>query len=89
MKCCEEVIVTLRLPWLEQELDMELPSFMPMKELTGKLLETFRLMMPDGFVGVRNIGLIHERRQLENEETLGRAGVWDGSVLTILRIRGE
>lgn len=89
MKCCEEVIVTLKMPWLGQELDMELPCFMPMKELTGKLLETLRLMMPDTFMGVKSIGLTSTKGLLKEEESLGTAGLWDGSVITVVKNRGE
>ena len=89
MRCSEEVIVTLRFPWIEQDIDMELPSFMEMKELTGKLLETLRLMMPETFVKVKSISLKGRAGILQENETLAGMGLWDGSVITVVRNKGE
>lgn len=89
MRCSEEVIVTLRFPWIEQDIDMELPCFMEMRELTEKLLETLRLMMPETFVKVKSISLKGREGILQEKETLAGMGLWDGSVITVVRNRGE
>ena len=89
MKCFEEVIVTLRFPWIEQDIDMQLPSFMPMEELTVKLLETLRLMMPETFVKVKSISLKGVKGVLYGQDTLAGAGIWDGSIVTVEKNRGE
>lgn len=77
MRPCENVIVTIQ---LEQEtIDMELPIFLPIKELTQKLEETFRVMRPSW--GFKHIILGCNGRPLNPKMDLAHYGIWDGSIL--------
>ena len=81
MKCCEQVIVTVRLRPSGRELDMELPAFMPVRELEDRLLETLREMDPLHYGRMARVSFRWNDRALEPESTLAQAGIWDGSVL--------
>lgn len=80
MRPCENVIVTV---WLNREcMDMELPAFLPIRELAKRMDETFRTMFPH-LEGARDhLVLLHDGKHLDERSTLASCGVWDGSVLT-------
>lgn len=80
MKCLEEVIVTLRLPGGGGSLDLELPAFMPVRELIPRLTEILRTVSP-AFPAADGAGLSAGGRALSPEDTLAAAGVWDGGIL--------
>ena len=83
MKCCEEVMVTLRFAPQGRCLEMELPAFLPVGELEKKLIETLITMDPARYGGTQEVVLQTEGKRLEDETTLAQAGVWDGSVLDV------
>jgi len=86
MRPCENVIVTLRLG--REELDMELPTFLPIYELKGKIQETICVIYPDIWRAETTIELIHNDRMLVGEDTLASCGIWDGSILECVLKRG-
>lgn len=88
MKCCENVILTLRLAPSGKELDMELPAFLPVENLCDRLLETLRVLSPAGFECAA-LSLQHNGRTLEGAATLASAGLWDGSMVEIIAKGGE
>ena len=81
MKCCEDVIVTVRLQPGGGSLDMELPAFMPMEELEQRFLETLRVMDPLHYGRMNTAHFKMKDRALTGDLTLAGAGVWDGSIL--------
>ena len=81
MKCNEDVLVTLRIMPGGKELDMELPAFLPAKELEQRLLEVLSEMDPLHWGGASAVGICKGQRRLEGDMTLAEAGVWDGSIL--------
>lgn len=81
MKCCENVIVTLRLHPGDRSLDMELPAFLPVDQLEQRFLETVREMDPLHYGTMSAVAFRRNGRQLTGEMTLAKAGVWDGAVL--------
>ena len=81
MKCCEDVIVTLRLRPGGRELDMELPAFMEIGELEDQFLNTVREMDPLHYGRMTQVKFRWKDRQLAPDTTLAQAGIWDGSVL--------
>lgn len=81
MKCCDNVLVTLRFEAQGRSLDMELPAFLPLTELERRLLETLGEMDPVRFGSAQGVALKQEGRVLDGAVTLAQAGVWDGSVL--------
>ena len=80
----ENVIVTVCVG--EKRLDMELPAFLNVRELTAKIDETLRSMPGQLTPGLRCAGLTCRGERLGPEDTLARRGIWDGSeVACILR----
>ena len=78
MRPCENVIVSIQ---LEKEIfDMELPTFLPIKELNYKLEETFRVMRPSNQT-YGHISLSHNGKNLDPQKNLAHYGIWDGSIL--------
>lgn len=66
------------------EADMELPEKIPLSDLAPQLLENLKAMAPQHFSGREQIRVKFRDRLLEENETLERAYVWDGSVLCIV-----
>lgn len=83
MPSFDNVIVTALLPFGEAQLDLELPAFYPVQDLTPKLLETLKLMQPQFYTGIQDLALIWRDQQLRGGDTLASVGVWDGSILNI------
>lgn len=81
MKCCENVIVTVRLHPGDRSLDMELPSFLPVSQLGEKFLETVQEMDPLHYGTVSTVIFRRNSHELDGEMTLAQAGIWDGAVL--------
>lgn len=80
MRPCENVIVTII--FKNRNLDMELPTFSSIKELTDKLEETLDLMN----AGYNRFGekliLLCEGDKLPEDATLASCGIWDGSIIS-------
>lgn len=80
----DRVIVTV-VPSEQCSIDMELPAFMPISELSVKLLETISVLYPDKWDNADEIKLLFMGRPLRNNTTLASNGVWDGAYLKIER----
>lgn len=86
MRVCETVIVTVRL--MNRAFDMELPTFLSIKELIEKIDETLHSMPASIAPDMHCVGLVYEGKQLESERTLANYGIWDGSFVDCL-LNGE
>lgn len=85
MRPCENVIVTVKFG--KETLDMELPTFLPIKELTQRLEETFRVMKPNA----QNLSYIElgcNGRIFDKEKNLAYYGIWDGSIIECRFVKG-
>lgn len=84
MRCseCENVIVTVRNQPGARELDMELPAFLPVAELTQHFLETMQEFDPAHFMGMTAVTFqTTGGQELSGEQTLAGVGIWDGAIL--------
>ena len=81
MKPCENVIVTLTGGTGGPEYDLELPAFLDICQLRGKLAETLRAMDPRLLPPGQELQLQYGGRTLADDSCLAGAGVWDGSRL--------
>ena len=77
------VIVTVREPIRQTELDLEMPAFVPICRLRGELLEALHTLRPQQWLSVSAIELLDGERVLADGETLASLGLWDGSILTV------
>ena len=64
--------------------DMELPSTLPISELSKKLLEALRSMPESEFNSWTSCRFECNNRILNDSDTLLKAGVFDGSRLVLL-----
>lgn len=83
MKCCENVIVTVRIHPGGAALDMEMPAFLAVRELETHFLETVHEMDPLHYSTVSTAAFRSGDRLLEADTTLAGAGVWDGAILDV------
>lgn len=81
MKCCEDVILTVRLHPGGRSLDMELPAFLPVEKLEQRFLEVMREMDPMHYGAMSAVSFRKNDRALEGDATLAKAGLWDGGFL--------
>jgi len=67
--------------------DMDIPCKEPLKNLKGKLLEILCVLDDRLFRSWQDIRFYNEKTnvQLDPEETLEEAEVWDGSILIITK----
>ena len=79
MKVFDNVIVTVVLP--RESLDMELPAFLPVEELSAKLAESLRAYRPEQYGTVFRLQLSSGDVPLQPEDTLASRGIWAGAVL--------
>ena len=79
MLSCENVIVSVSLN--NEMFDMELPAFLPLKEVRTKIEETLRTMRPDLLRARLGIILTLDGKVLDEERCLAHYGAWDGSNL--------
>lgn len=77
MQACENVIVTIQLK--QEEIDMELPAFLSIKELQNKLDETIRVMAPRLAGEPGSLSLTYNGHLLDENHHLAFYGIWDGS----------
>ncbi len=66
-------------------IDMELPAFIPIGELSVKILETISVLYPDKWNNSDEIKLRFMGQPLRNDTTLASNGVWDGAYLGVVR----
>ena len=79
MKARQNVIVTLRMG--HEDMDMELPAFLPIAELKVSILQTLRTLYPRSYSGCKAITLRSNGMILSPTQTLASLGIWDGAIL--------
>jgi len=81
----DRVIVTVKLDNETTEQDLELPAYMPARDLAQMIM---RVLSQGSTLtetsGSYKINAHPPGRVLEDNETLAEAGVWDGSYITIV-----
>ena len=80
----EKIIATVVLN-KRHSVDMELPAFLPVSQLSDKVLETLKILAPREFGHVQEIRLAVQGRSLNPQSTLASVGVWDGAILEVIR----
>lgn len=68
--------------------DLELPSTVTVDKLKDDIVEALNGYNPDLFLNIASTALFCNRigRQLNNDETLESAGVWNGDYITLLEV---
>ena len=81
----DSVIITLRTTDDSFSVDLDIPCKEPLKSLKGKLLEILCMLDNRIFNSWRDIRLYNEKtgKQINPDETLEEAEIWDGSILLI------
>ena len=79
MKVCQSIIVTLIIG--SKKLDMELPAFLPITDVSARILETLRALYPQAYGGCTAICLRECGTTLAGNRTLASYGIWDGTIL--------
>lgn len=84
----DRVIVTVRCQDSRQLYDIEMPANIPANKLAVKIKElvesvdiNFTDSEYDYKINVEGLG-----RDLENDESLAEAGVWDGSIINLIKV---
>lgn len=72
MKACQNVIVTLTIG--DEQLDVELPAFLPVAEVNARVLEMLRALYPQVYGSCTAIRLYDQGRPLRSPERLRPAG---------------
>lgn len=83
MKSCEQVIVTLKFEY--QDIDMELPTFLPWKFLQQKILDCLIENESRQYASYSSLIALHANSPLKSTDTLASRGIWDGSILVCTR----
>lgn len=73
----------------QRTVDMELPVFMPIGELSEKILETLSVLYPNLWSNADKIRLRFFGQGLREDTTLAENGVWDGAFLEVERGKGK
>lgn len=81
----ETFIVTITEKSSGIEIDLEIPSQLDFALFKGKLLEILRGFEPHTFLSWRNIGLLHNKNELLENDSLSDISAFDGSVLEVIR----
>ena len=77
-------IITMRIPSLAWQLDMELPVKVRIDELCGKILNTLKKYDPDTFQSISGISLQWNEKILNKGMSLSDYQIWDGNMLEIV-----
>ena len=80
----DRIIATVALP-NQRPVDMELPAFMPIGELSEKILETLSVLYPNLWSNTNKIRLRFFGQSLGEDTTLAENGIWDGAILEVER----
>ena len=78
-----KVIISLKDTTLDYSSDVELPSEMPIKDLSTGLIRLLRTYEPRKYAGCTSVDLWFGDEKLKDEQTLASIGAWDGSELTL------
>ena len=76
-------IVTVQCAAQNFETDMALPAGLPVREMRGKVLNVLKALDEEKFQGWQICRLQSGYRFLSDEETLARAGIFDGGRLNV------
>ena len=68
------------------EEDMELPSGMPVSELSRQILMILKEIHEDIFSAWGSCRLMSNNKFLNGDDTLLKAGVFDGSIITVREV---
>ena len=68
------------------EEDMELPSGMPVSELCRQILMILKEIHEDIFSAWGSCRLVSNNKLLNGDDTLAKAGVFDGSIITVQEV---
>lgn len=79
MKACQNVIVTLTIG--DEQLDVELPAFLPVAEVNARVLEMLRALYPQVYGSCTAIRLYDQGAPIAESRTLASCGIWDGASL--------
>ena len=79
----DSIIVTIRVPSLGEEFDLEIPAEASIKGLIGMLVSTMGLDPGDGQISPWKATVEPGSRVLKRNDTLLDAGVVDGNILVI------
>ena len=77
MKACQNVIVTLTIG--DEQLDVELPAFLPVAEVNARVLEMLRALYPQVYGSCTAIRLYDQGAPIAESRTLASCGIWDGA----------
>jgi len=82
----ERVIITIKIENIDEEYDFDIPSDITSKILIEKLIRIFSVKSIALSKTLRYVLKIDfQNRILKANETLNEAGVWDGSILTLIK----
>jgi len=84
MKSCENMIVSIQIG--RELIDMELPAFMPVGELSRKVAQTLNYMDPVKYAGLNALALYLDETRLPEQKTLAGCGIWDGRILRAKKV---
>ena len=76
---CQNVIVTLTIG--DEQLDVELPAFLPVAEVNARVLEMLRALYPQVYGSCTAIRLYDQGAPIAESRTLASCGIWDGASL--------
>ena len=79
MKACQNVIVTLTIG--DEQLDVELPAFLPVAEVNARVLEMLRALYQQVYGSCTAIRLYDQGAPIAESRTLASCGIWDGASL--------
>ena len=81
------VILTVKIERTDLVYDMEFPASIPGAPLCDKLLAALKNIENSTFRSIEKINIIIDKtgRQLSDGQTLEEAGVWDGSIVTVVK----
>ena len=82
----ELFLVTLRLEDGSFEVDMELPSQLPIGDLRRRILEVLKTLYEDKLSGWQTCRLEYNNRILNDDDTLLKVGAFDGSKLYLMEV---
>lgn len=80
----EYALVTVRVVGMEYELDMELPTMLPIVELKQKLMYTLKKHIGAKLQSFSSISLKYQNTILMDGVALADYQIWDGSILEVL-----
>ena len=78
------IIVTIVMNHPEVSIDMEIPCQIPVQTVCVQLLEALKIVTSPALNSCRKISLWDGDNKLRSDRSLAEAGVWDGSIITVI-----